>query len=145
MKPRWWQRPTCLVVLGIGLVPGVSAHAAGEAAGRPEFTDAVRGMLEELSPQAGQPFSTAAGHRTWHRVEANGRSCTSCHGETTTVGGRHEKTGKPIEPMARSVNPERLTERKKMAKWFLRNCKWTFGRECTAQEKGDILMWLSGQ
>ena len=47
--------------------------------------------------------------------------------------------------MARSVNPERLTEVKKLNKWFLRNCKWTYGRECTAQEKGDILVWLSDQ
>ena len=105
---------------------------------------AVREMLTELAQEAG-PFSAEAGHRTWYRVEANGRSCTSCHGRTLTVRGRHEKTGKPIEPMARSVNPERLTEVKKMNKWFLRNCKWTYGRECTAQEKGDILVWLSDQ
>jgi hypothetical protein len=47
--------------------------------------------------------------------------------------------------MAPSVNAERLTEAKKMDKWFLRNCKWTLGRACTAQEKGDVLMWLRDQ
>ncbi len=25
------------------------------------------------------------------------------------------------------------------------NCKWTLDRECTAQEKGDFLTWLSQQ
>jgi len=30
-----------------------------------------------------------------------------------------------------------------VAKWFRRNCKTVLGRECTAQEKGDILTYLS--
>lgn len=109
------------------------------------LTEPVRTLLQELDLRASEPFSAQAGYRTWYRVEANGRSCTSCHGESLTVPGRHEKTGKLIEPMAPSVNPARLTERRKIDKWFLRNCKWTFGRECTAQEKGDVLVWLSGQ
>ncbi|MCW8907187.1 MAG: DUF1924 domain-containing protein, partial [Sedimenticola sp.] len=50
--------------------------------------------------------------------------------------------GKAIEPMAPTVNPKRLTEVKQIKKWFVRNCKWTLGRECTAQEKGDFLAYL---
>jgi hypothetical protein len=109
--------------------------------GASEATDA---MLTELSPSADEPFRVAAGKATWFK-DANGRSCTSCHTESVHAKGRHERTGKVIEPMAPSVNPERLTSRRKINKWFLRNCKWTFGRECTAQEKGDILTWLSEQ
>ena len=101
-------------------------------------------MLLELQAQAQVPFSESEGERAWFR-DAGGRSCTSCHSDSLTVRGRHESTGKIIEPMAPSVNPERLTERKKISKWFRRNCKWTFGRECTAQEKGNILLWLSRQ
>ncbi|HCS12500.1 MAG TPA: hypothetical protein DIW28_01710, partial [Zetaproteobacteria bacterium] len=44
---------------------------------------------------------------------------------------------KRIEPMAPSVNPERLTDPAKIEKWFGRNCEWTIGRDCTAQEKAD--------
>ena len=47
--------------------------------------------------------------------------------------------------MAPSVNPKRLTDRSKIEKWFKRNCKWTLGRECTPQEKGDILTFLLAQ
>lgn len=47
--------------------------------------------------------------------------------------------------MAASVNPKRYTKMKKINKWFKRNCKWTLGRECTNQEKGDILKYLSQQ
>jgi len=50
-----------------------------------------------------------------------------------------------IDPMALSVNPERYTDPDKIEKWFLRNCKWTLGRECTAQEKGDVLTYLGSQ
>lgn len=45
--------------------------------------------------------------------------------------------------MKPAVNPERLVDAKKIEKWFLRNCKWTFGRECTAQEKGDFLTFIN--
>lgn len=105
---------------------------------------ATQALLEELAVNAAEPFSAEAGSATWFK-DANGRSCTSCHTDSVHAQGRHERTGKVIEPMAPSVNPERLTKRKKINKWFLRNCKWTFGRECTAQEKGDILVWLSQQ
>ena len=111
------------------------------AASGSEATDA---LLLELALSADEPFSVDAGSRTWFK-DSDGRSCTSCHLESVHAKGRHERTGKIIEPMAPSVNPERLTSRRKINKWFLRNCKWTFSRECTAQEKGDILTWLSEQ
>lgn len=44
--------------------------------------------------------------------------------------------------MSPAVNPKRLSDPKKIEKWFLRNCKWTLGRECTPQEKGDYLTYL---
>ena len=44
--------------------------------------------------------------------------------------------------MAPSVNAARLSSRKQIEKWFKRNCKWTLGRECSAQEKGDLLAYL---
>ena len=102
-------------------------------------------MIAEFAEEAERPFTAEAGEETWFAPQPNGRSCTSCHGETLRSVGAHEKTGKRIEPMAPSINPERLTERRKINKWFLRNCKWTYGRECTPQEKGDILLWLSQQ
>ncbi|MCH7815481.1 MAG: DUF1924 domain-containing protein [Proteobacteria bacterium] len=107
-----------------------------------EISDA---LLQEYLSAAARPFTIAAGLETWTAVQPNGRSCTTCHGESLFTAGSHERTGKLIEPMAPSVNSERLTSRRKINKWFLRNCKWTFGRECTVQEKGDILFWLSQQ
>jgi len=92
-------------------------------------------------------FDAQRGKELWVKQytgdDGKERDCQTCHGKDLTKGGKHVKTGKPIDPMAPSVNKERFTELKKIEKWFKRNCKWTVGRECTNQEKGDLLTYLS--
>jgi hypothetical protein len=81
----------------------------------------------------------------WQRkvtVDGQKRACSDCHGADLTGPGEHVRTGKRIEPMAISVNPQRLTEAREIRKWFLRNCKWAWGRECNPQEKGDFLAFI---
>ena len=92
-------------------------------------------------------FSAENGEKLWRQTFAgkapfSGRSCVSCHGKSAQEQGKHIRTNKPIKPMAPSINSKRFTDQAKVDKWFLRNCKWTMGRECTAQEKGDILAYL---
>jgi hypothetical protein len=123
----------------LALLLATVAAAPGAA-----VSPATAELLDSFHDDGVAEFSAERGRETWYR-DADGRSCTSCHTDSLASQGRHQKTGKLIEPMAPSVNPERLTDRRKISKWFLRNCKWTFGRECTAQEKGDILVWLSTQ
>lgn len=108
------------------------------------MTDTTDKKLDQYRGQGAENFSPEAGLELW-RSDNNGRSCTQCHGASPTEVGKHAKTGKVIKPMAPSVNPKRLTDSKKIDKWFLRNCKWTLQRECTAQEKGDFLVWLREQ
>lgn len=100
--------------------------------------------LETYRQQGVESADAERGRRLWHAADGE-RSCTSCHGESPAVAGKHVKTGKAIEPMAPSINPERYRSARKIEKWFLRNCKWTFGRECSPREKADILTWLSSQ
>jgi hypothetical protein len=47
-----------------------------------------------------------------------------------------------IEPMATIANPQRFTDSAKVEKWFGRNCKDVLERVCTAQEKGDYILYL---
>lgn len=101
-------------------------------------------LLEEYQKSTQTTFSAQAGERLWKNV-VNERSCTVCHSSSVSKSGKHIRTGKIIEPMSPTINPMRLTDEKKIKKWFLRNCKWTFGRECNTQEKGNILLWLSQQ
>ena len=102
--------------------PVIAAQAAGAAAG-----DAARG--EQLWVQQ-------------FKVAGQQRSCAACHGINPGAAGKHLRTGKAIEPMAPAANPQRLTDAAKVEKWFKRNCKWTMGRECSAQEKSDFIAYL---
>ena len=90
-------------------------------------------------------FSAQRGEELWNReftVSIQPRSCATCHTSDPRLTGKHVRTRKLIKPMAPSVNPERFTNQRKSEKWFKRNCKWTLGRVCTAQEKGDVLEFL---
>ena len=94
--------------------------------------------------------STSIGESLWrkiitHQQTGQERSCSTCHTRDLTARGRHAKTGKPIEPMAPSVNPQRLSDERKIEKWFKRNCKWTYGRECTKAEKRHFLAYIRAQ
>ena len=109
--------------------------------------DAVSELETKYQSQSTGSFSTTAGEELWNKTfvdvkKGDQRSCTTCHTSDLKQPGKHARTGKIIKPMAPSVNPQRLTEVKKIKKWFVRNCKWTLGRECTAQEKGDVLAFL---
>ena len=109
----------------------------------------VDDLLTEYAGAGAGPFSASAGESLWSREfppkDGSKRACTSCHTSDLKQAGRHATTGKAIEPLAPSVNAKRLTERRQVEKWFKRNCKWTLGRECTAQEKGDLLSFLRTQ
>ncbi|MES9941280.1 MAG: DUF1924 domain-containing protein [Candidatus Thiodiazotropha sp. 6PLUC1] len=114
------------------------------------YANALQERLSSYQSMGAGPFSAAQGEILWQqkiRDEKSGknRTCNDCHGDDLQKPGRHVKTGKTIEPLSVSVNPDRLRDGKKIEKWFKRNCKWTWGRACTAQEKGDILQYLQQQ
>ncbi len=95
------------------------------------------------------PLNAKSGQRLWNREfvptgSAKPRSCATCHTANPRAGGRHVRTGKNIKALAPTANPKRFTTVSKVRKWFKRNCKWTLGRECSATEKGNILLYLTG-
>lgn len=101
-------------------------------------------LLREYQSQGAGPFSAEAGATLWTR-SGGAQTCAGCHNSNLRTGGKHAKTGKPIEPMAPSVNAKRLTDRAFIEKWFKRNCDSAWGRACTAQEKGDFLSYIRSQ
>jgi hypothetical protein len=114
-----------------------------------QATPATDTLFQRYQTEGGKAFSADTGKALWSQKQTgNGgkqHACTDCHGVDITLDGRHAKTQKPIKPMAASTNSGRYLQEKKVEKWFKRNCKWTWGRECTAQEKGDILTYLLAQ
>lgn len=104
-------------------------------------------LLQQYAAQGATSPSAERGQQMWQQTFAGSgkfkqRSCTSCHTKDLTQAGKHVKTGKAIKPMSPTVNPERLSDDRKVEKWFLRNCKWTLGRECSVQEKADFLAYI---
>ena len=99
-------------------------------------------LLAGFTAQAGQPANAARGEAFFKASHGQEWQCTSCHGKSPMVGGRHASTDKPIEPLAPAANPKRFTDSAKVEKWFRRNCKDVLARECTAAEKADVLAWL---
>lgn len=104
----------------------------------------VNNLLQDYVIQGANTADAEQGKQLWQKTFNNNgeRSCASCHTKDLTQNGKHIKTNKDIKPMSPSVNPERLTDSKKVNKWFKRNCKWTLGRKCTAQEKTNFLVYI---
>ena len=111
-------------------------------------------LLDRFATQAKQQnpgfagFSAQRGEQLYRQQFTGGNadtpSCTSCHRDSPRASGQ-TRAGKPIEPLALSLNPQRLTDPEKVAKWFLRNCKGVLGRECTPIEKGDFIQFMASQ
>ena len=119
-------------------LPGMSAAV---------FADPVDELLQQFQAQGAKGFTVDAGEQLWERNNTDQktgqtRRCALCHTTDLRKTGKHAVTGKVIEPMAPSVNPKRLSDRAKIEKWLERNCKWTLGRVCTPQEKGDVLTMI---
>jgi cytochrome c peroxidase len=106
-------------------------------------------LMARYAQEAGIPASalSAARGAALYRTDHPGRnarpvSCSSCHTDSPKQPGR-TRVGKRIEPLAPAANPERFTDAAKVEKWFRRNCQDVLQRECSAQEKGDFIFWLS--
>jgi hypothetical protein len=97
---------------------------------------------EAMATPGFQGFSAAHGESFYKNKEKHNLSCSSCHTDNPAAEGKHAETGKLIKPFAPAANDERFTDMKKVKKWFKRNCNDVLDRECTAQEKGDLLTYL---
>jgi len=107
-------------------------------------------VLQVYASQGVTKYDAEHGRTLWQEKNKGdapyqSRSCESCHGQNLKQHGRHIKTNKKINPIAPSANTRSLKSIKKVKKWFKRNCKWTKGRECSAQEQADILAYLLTQ
>lgn len=125
------------------------AMIAGSQAVAGPNQDAVLAVYLAQAKQADPGFSgfSAARGAAFYRAspaagDARTPSCTSCHGDDPTGAGQNKQTGKPIEPLAASVNPNQFTDVTDVEKWLKRNCPLVLGRECRVQEKGDVLAFL---
>lgn len=149
---RAWRRHlagTTALALGAAAALGLAALLGlpGRAhAGSPLALELLR-EYEAIARKANPAFvgfSAAEGRRIYfaeHAQDGGKVSCAQCHSDDPRRNGR-TPMGKIVEPLAPAANPDRLTDRRDVEKWFKRNCKQVIGRECTAEEKGHFLTFL---
>jgi cytochrome c peroxidase len=123
---------------GLMLLSASAAAADNPAAFMARYAQQAGVAVTALSPARGEAL---------FRNEHPGRdgttqSCASCHSANPKQAGQ-TRVGKRIEPLAPAANPQRFTDAAKVEKWFRRNCTDVLQRECSAQEKGDYIAWLS--
>ena len=124
------------------LITQVSSVNADEAT--------VNTLMESYQSQGAKSGNALRGEKFWNKTFSGKapfteRSCKSCHTANLKNKGEHVRTGKILESMAPSINKSSLSKVKKVKKWFKRNCKWTTGKECSAQQKADILAFIKQQ
>lgn len=143
IKAKFVNRYSAILVGGLMmLLPGcASANESGAT---------IDNVLAGYQSAGAVEFSRQRGEALWAKQSVgaepfSSRSCTSCHGADLKKPGQHVQTKKTIAPMSAAANSQRYQTEADIEKWFLRNCKWTFGRECSAQEKGDFLTYLRMQ
>jgi len=111
---------------------------------------AIKQLIREYQLDTKSAGSAEKGRLLWNKKFTGKppfteRSCQTCHNSNLKQQGQHIRTKKTIEALAPSVNPKSLSDLKKIKKWLKRNCKWTIGRECTADEKNHLLTFLKQQ
>ncbi len=100
----------------------------------------------KIENSAFNAFDAKAGNAFFMANHTGGKpdtpSCTTCHTKDPRASGQ-TRVGKAIKPMAVSANPDRFTDQATIEKWFTRNCNSVLGRDCTAEERGNIITYLS--
>jgi len=134
-----------LILAALAIVP--ASAMAGDPA-----RDAILSDYTAQAQAADPAFKAFAAPRgetlfrtNWAGGDPRTPSCTACHTTNPMAPGRNAKTGRPIDPVAVSVNPSRFTDRADVEKQFARDCKSVLGRPCTALEKGDYITFMAGQ
>jgi hypothetical protein len=105
------------------------------------FSAAPQDILKGYEAQSGRA-SAARGEQFFNAKHGKEWSCASCHENPPNHDTKHIVTGKAIKSLSPNVNSERFVDQIKVEKWFKRNCNDVLARECTSQEKADVLAWL---
>jgi mono/diheme cytochrome c family protein len=100
-------------------------------------------LLAAYTKQAGGSASAERGQAFFaRRFGRDFESCAACHGALPVKPGKDLVSEKTIAALAPAAAPQRFTDKAKVEYRFSQNCKDVVGRECSAQEKADVLAWL---
>lgn len=131
MKAVWITLACCLSLPALAETehPLLAGYAAQARQQEPGFAG--------FSAERGKALYFAEAQR-----DGKTMSCTTCHTADPRRAGKTPAFRK-VEPLAPVANAKRFSDLTKVEKWFRRNCDDVFARECTAQEKGDFISWIT--
>lgn len=121
------------------LVGGMVAVAHAETP--QNFLDGYAQEAKAQNPSF-KGFSAKAGEAFYKNKHGGDWSCSSCHTDNPMAEGKHTVTNKQIQPLSPNANAARFSDPTKVNKWFKRNCNDVLKRECTPEEKGNLLTYL---
>lgn len=136
-----------IILIAAIVMTGPTLTLAGEPARDSILSDYARqaSKMDSTFTRFSAKRGEALFRTNWASGDPRTPSCTSCHTDNPRGSGRNAKTGRPIDPVAVSVNTDRFTNRDDVEKQFGRDCKSVIGRVCTALEKGDYITFMMGQ
>lgn len=130
---------TLFLALGITSLPVVA-----DIAGAQQLAIKYGAFAKNIDP-ASKGLSADAGRAFYIReitIKGKQVSCSSCHTDNPAGTGKHMVTKKNILPLAPAANAKRFSNLDKVEKNFKKHCEDILGRDCTAQEKGDVITYL---
>jgi mono/diheme cytochrome c family protein len=126
--------------LHVSLVLCLLAWSLGPA--QAQVTTA-QALLASYTAQAGGSASAERGQAFFtRRFGRDFDSCAACHTATPTRPGKDLVSEKTIAPLAPAAHAPRFTDKARAEYRWAQNCKDVVGRECSAQEKADVMSWL---
>jgi len=134
LYPRTFSTPAAALLIA-ALLGGVHGTAvAADTTPQEQFA--------RFRAAAGTPASVERGKSFFDSTHGNDWSCSTCHGMPPVREGTHATTRKAIEPLAPAANPRAFTSTTRVDKWLRRNCRDVLDRDCTDQEKADLMAYL---
>lgn len=138
------MRNTSFALLAaLGLI-SLSFNVSADPASAQKLADKYAVIAKHIDPNY-KGLDADAGKAFFNReltIHGKQIACASCHTSNPANTGKHIVTGKPIKPLAPSVNKERFAQLDKVEKNFEKHCLEIIGRDCTAEEKGNYIAYL---
>ena len=136
MKRRFKNGTGEKFALAFFLIAGFAVYASG-----------AQELLNKYEKEAGKKFNSAEGKEFFEKKNAKTeKSCIDCHNRDIKKAGSQKVFFSlfaiEVPALSVSANKEAFKSSKKAAKEFDNYCEEVWQRVCTAEEKGNMLLYF---
>jgi hypothetical protein len=134
------QKFSFVLFLTIGLV---SFSAQADIGFAKQIADNYTRLAKIQSPNA--TIGADAGRAFYIKkvvVKGKNLSCSACHTDNPAKQGKHNESGRILQPLAPAANPNRFSDRSKSERAFMMHCKDLYDKDCSPQDKANFMHYL---